>query len=108
MRYGLAISAWNARTNSAATATVSAQSSAVRTGAASRAVSREPSIVRAYSTLPNPLRLAVIARAHFGDVSCRRRRWMQPAGLALGAPLGRLVGYATTYEPSGDPVPAAA
>mgnify|MGYP001082089484 CR=1 FL=1 len=26
--------------------------------------------------------------------------WMQRAGLALGSPLGRLVGYGATYEPA--------
>ena len=38
--------------------------------------------------MPNPFRLAVIAPA-----------WLQRAGLALGAPLGRLFGYGATYEP---------
>ena len=48
--------------------------------------------------MPNPLRLAVIAKAHFDDV----RLPLPPAlvqrlGLALGAPLGRLFGYRPTY-----------
>jgi len=50
--------------------------------------------------MPNPLRLAVIARAHFDTVRLPQPpAWLQRAGLALGAPLGRLVGYGTTYEP---------
>lgn len=50
--------------------------------------------------MPNPLRLAVIARAHFDDVRLPFPPvWMQRLGLALGAPLGRLLGYRATYEP---------
>src|SRR5689334_23952712 len=59
--------------------------------------------------MPNPLRLAVIARAHFDTVRLPQPpAWLQRAGLALGAPLGRVLGYATTYAPqSGTPaVPA--
>ena len=49
--------------------------------------------------MPNPFRLAVIARAHFDTVRLPQPpAWLQRAGLALGAPLGRLVGYAGTYE----------
>jgi quercetin dioxygenase-like cupin family protein len=52
--------------------------------------------------MPNPLRLAVIARAHFEDVRLPfPPAWMQRAGLALGSPLGRLLGYEATYVPSG-------
>jgi len=44
--------------------------------------------------LPNPLRLAVIARAHFDSVRLPvPPTWLQRAGLALAAPLGRLLGY---------------
>jgi quercetin dioxygenase-like cupin family protein len=51
--------------------------------------------------MPNPLRLAVIARAHFDTVRLPfPPAWMQRAGLALGAPLGRLLGYRATYEPA--------
>lgn len=51
--------------------------------------------------MPNPLRLAVIAKAHFDVVRLPfPPAWLQRAGLALGAPLGRLVGYAPTYEPA--------
>ena len=49
--------------------------------------------------MPNPLRLAVIARAHFDTVRLPfPPAWMQRVGLMLGAPLGRLVGYRATYE----------
>jgi mannose-6-phosphate isomerase-like protein (cupin superfamily) len=52
--------------------------------------------------MPNPLRLAVIANAHFDDVRLPfPPAWMQRAGLALGAPVGRALGYAATYEPRG-------
>ena len=48
--------------------------------------------------MPNPLRLAVIARHHFHDVRLPfPPAWMQRVGLALGAPLGRLLGYQPTY-----------
>jgi mannose-6-phosphate isomerase-like protein (cupin superfamily) len=50
--------------------------------------------------MPNPLRLAVIAREHFDTVRLPQPpAWLQRAGLALGAPLGRLFGYGPTYEP---------
>jgi quercetin dioxygenase-like cupin family protein len=55
--------------------------------------------------LPNPFRLAVIARAHLDTVVlpfppvC-----MQKAALAVGAPVGRLLGYAATYEPAPAPI----
>jgi mannose-6-phosphate isomerase-like protein (cupin superfamily) len=52
--------------------------------------------------MPNPLRLAVIARAHFDDVRLPFPAvWMQRMGLALGEPLGRLMGYDASYVPSG-------
>jgi quercetin dioxygenase-like cupin family protein len=48
--------------------------------------------------MPNPLRLAVIARHHFDDVRLPfPPSWMQRMGLALGAPVGRLLGYEATY-----------
>jgi quercetin dioxygenase-like cupin family protein len=56
--------------------------------------------------MPNPVRLAVIADAHFDDVRLPfPPAWVQRVGLALGAPLGRLLGYRATYEASdpGDP-----
>jgi len=51
--------------------------------------------------MPNPLRLAVIAHAHFDTVRLPfPPAWMQYVGLALGAPLGQLLGYQATYEPA--------
>jgi mannose-6-phosphate isomerase-like protein (cupin superfamily) len=63
--------------------------------------------------MPNPLRLAVIAKAHFDTVRLPfPPAWMQKAGLALGTPLGRLLGYGPTYAPEPcepvEPAPAAA
>jgi mannose-6-phosphate isomerase-like protein (cupin superfamily) len=50
--------------------------------------------------MPNPLRLAVIARAHFDTVRLPQPpSWLQRTGLALGAPAGRLLGYEASYEP---------
>ncbi len=50
--------------------------------------------------MPNPFRLAVIALAHFDTVRLPQPpAWLQRAGLALGAPLGRALGYKPTYEP---------
>jgi quercetin dioxygenase-like cupin family protein len=58
--------------------------------------------------MPNPLRLAVIARHHFGDVRLPfPPAWLQRLGLALGAPLGRLLGYGPTYEPKAPEAPTA-
>jgi quercetin dioxygenase-like cupin family protein len=54
--------------------------------------------------MPNPLRLAVIAQAHFDTVRLPfPPAWMQRVGLALGAPLGRLLGYRATYVPTDEP-----
>ena len=51
--------------------------------------------------LPSPLRLAVIAHAHFDTVRLPfPPAWMQHVGLALGAPLGRALGYEATYTPA--------
>ena len=48
--------------------------------------------------MPNPIRLAVIAKAHFDTVRLPfPPSWLQAAGLALAAPLGRLAGYDPTY-----------
>jgi mannose-6-phosphate isomerase-like protein (cupin superfamily) len=50
--------------------------------------------------LPSPLRLAVIANAHFDDVRLPfPPQWLQKAGLALGAPVGRMLGFGSTYVP---------
>ena len=58
--------------------------------------------------MPNPLRLAVIARHHFGDVRLPfPPPWVQMIGLVLGAPVGRLLGYRPTYEPKAPKAPTA-
>jgi quercetin dioxygenase-like cupin family protein len=47
--------------------------------------------------MPNPLRLAVIARSHFDTVRLPfPPAWMQRAALAVGASLGRMLGYRAT------------
>jgi quercetin dioxygenase-like cupin family protein len=57
--------------------------------------------------MPNPLRLAVIANAHFDTVQLPfPPAWLQRAGLALGAPCGCLLGYGATYVPA-EPAPVA-
>jgi mannose-6-phosphate isomerase-like protein (cupin superfamily) len=57
--------------------------------------------------MPNPLRLAVIARAHFDVVQLPfPPALVQRIGLALGAPLGRLLGYAPTYVATDRPLAA--
>jgi mannose-6-phosphate isomerase-like protein (cupin superfamily) len=59
--------------------------------------------------MPNPLRLAVIANAHFDDVRLPfPPQWLQKLGLALGAPVGRLAGYGPTYEPAEPSAPVIA
>jgi mannose-6-phosphate isomerase-like protein (cupin superfamily) len=56
--------------------------------------------------MPNPIRLAAIAQAHFDTVRLPfPPAWLQRAGLALGAPLARGLGYRPTYAPQVD-VPA--
>ncbi len=51
--------------------------------------------------MPNPLRLAVIANAHFDTVQLPfPPALVQKVGLALGAPVGRLFGYGATYVPA--------
>jgi quercetin dioxygenase-like cupin family protein len=55
--------------------------------------------------MPNPLRLAVIANAHFDTVRLPfPPAAVQRAGLALGAPIGKLLGYPTTVERQTSPV----
>jgi mannose-6-phosphate isomerase-like protein (cupin superfamily) len=60
--------------------------------------------------MPNPLRLAVIANAHFDTVRLPfPPAIVQRIGLALGSPLGRALGYAPAYvpaEPGATPVAA--
>ncbi len=59
--------------------------------------------------LPNPFRLAVIARAHFDTVRLPfPPALLQRAALAGGAPLGSLLGYKSTYTPALLPDPAGA
>jgi hypothetical protein len=51
--------------------------------------------------MPNPLRLAVIARAHFDVVRLPViPARLQQIALAVGAPLGKALGYGATYSPS--------
>ena len=53
--------------------------------------------------MPNPLRLAVIARAHFDTVRLPfPPQALQRAALALGAPLGRAFGYRETVTRAPD------
>jgi mannose-6-phosphate isomerase-like protein (cupin superfamily) len=60
--------------------------------------------------MPNPLQLAVIANAHFDTVQLPfPPALVQRIALALGAPLGRVLGYGSTYvpaQPAADPVAA--
>jgi mannose-6-phosphate isomerase-like protein (cupin superfamily) len=58
--------------------------------------------------MPNPLRLAVIANAHFDDVRLPfPPAWMQRAALSMGAPVGRLLGFKPEYD-GGTDAPALA
>jgi mannose-6-phosphate isomerase-like protein (cupin superfamily) len=57
--------------------------------------------------MPNLLRLAVIARAHFDVVRLPfPPAFVQRLGLALGAPMGRLLGYSPTYDRTAEPLAA--
>ena len=59
--------------------------------------------------MPNPLRLAVIANAHFDDVRLPYvPAFAQKAALVTGAVLGKLAGFQPSYEPTGELVPALA
>jgi quercetin dioxygenase-like cupin family protein len=59
--------------------------------------------------MPSPIRLAVIANAHFADSRAPYiPAWMQKAGLATGAALGRALGYEPTYERQAPEAPAPA
>ena len=56
--------------------------------------------------MPNLLRLAVIANAHFDTVRLPfPPAILQRIGLALGSPAGRLLGYEPTYVPGAAPSP---
>jgi hypothetical protein len=49
------------------------------------------------------LRLAVIARHHFDDVRLPLiPHVLQRVALAMGAPLGKALGYTPEYEPAGE------
>jgi quercetin dioxygenase-like cupin family protein len=62
--------------------------------------------------MPNPLRLAAIANAHFADTRAPYiPAWVQKAGLASGALLAKALGYGPTYDrqtPQAELVPATA
>ena len=59
--------------------------------------------------MPNPLRLAVIANAHFDTVRLPfPPAFVQKLGLAFGAPLGKALGYGAVYVPAVDGTPATA
>lgn len=59
--------------------------------------------------MPNPLRLAVIANAHFDDVRLPfPPAWVQKTGLLMGAPLGRLLGFKPEYDGGSPDTPALA
>jgi quercetin dioxygenase-like cupin family protein len=56
--------------------------------------------------MPNPFRLAVIMNEQFDLVRLPfPPAWVQRTGLALGAPMGRLLGYEPTYVPGYAPEP---
>jgi mannose-6-phosphate isomerase-like protein (cupin superfamily) len=58
--------------------------------------------------MPNPLRLAVIARHHFEDLRLPLvPAWMQRVALAMAAPLGRVLGYRPQYAGDGSGTSAA-
>ena len=58
--------------------------------------------------MPNPLRLAVIARAYFDTVRLPFAPvTLQRAALAVGALLGRSLGLEATYQPALRPEPSA-
>jgi mannose-6-phosphate isomerase-like protein (cupin superfamily) len=57
--------------------------------------------------MPNVLRLAVIASAYFDVVRLPfPPALVQRAGLAVGAPIGKLLGYRPTYAGAGEALPA--
>jgi quercetin dioxygenase-like cupin family protein len=60
--------------------------------------------------MPNPIRLAVIANSHFDDVRLPLvPQLLQKLALALGAPVGKVLGFAATYDPRpGELAPAEA
>jgi quercetin dioxygenase-like cupin family protein len=59
--------------------------------------------------MPSPLRLAVVANAHFDDVRLPYvPSFAQKAALAVGARLGSLAGFRSSYEAAGELRPALA
>jgi mannose-6-phosphate isomerase-like protein (cupin superfamily) len=59
--------------------------------------------------MPNPLRLAVIARYHFDHVRLPVvPHALQKAALVMGAPIGRSLGYEALYVPAANAEPRAA
>jgi mannose-6-phosphate isomerase-like protein (cupin superfamily) len=53
--------------------------------------------------MPNPIRLAVIANRHFDDLRLPLvPQSLQKVALAVGAPVGKLLGFAATYDPRPD------
>jgi quercetin dioxygenase-like cupin family protein len=59
--------------------------------------------------MPNPLRLAAIAKHHFDDVRLPLvPAWAQKSALVMGAACAKLVGYGPSYAPAGEPAAAAA
>ena len=58
--------------------------------------------------MPNPFRLAVIANAHFDTVQLPLvPAWMQKMALAMGAPVGKAMGFRPTYAPKAAPATSA-
>ena len=54
--------------------------------------------------MPNPFRLAVIAKAYFDTVRLPfPPTWVQRIGLAIAAPLGRMLGYSASPTPARSP-----
>jgi hypothetical protein len=59
--------------------------------------------------MPNPLRLAVVAKHHFDVVRLPIvPQSLQKAALVPGALIGRAFGFTPTYEPVGEGTPALA
>jgi hypothetical protein len=59
--------------------------------------------------MPNPFRLAVIAKEHFDTVQMPFPPvWAQRAALAVGAPVGRALGFRPDYTPTTVPAPVPA
>ena len=57
--------------------------------------------------MPNPLRLAVIAKAHFDDVRLPFPPVWLSGWAAMGAPVGRALGYQAEYVSGAASAPVA-